>query len=506
MRTRRHLLFLFFVALFVSTYAIAQDSDSCEGVDGIEECFTKECAELQEEPTEGDVLFCYEVGHGVWANAVLKETNKGLSELIPQKSYNKDKPGEPKAYTNGNKKIRFFVLGKNKLFLEELVRNDESSRYIDRPVVELKTTIVKYIQRDKDDLGIDFEPFGNLARIGGQALTGSSMFALNDGIYSESISGDLNMAISAIAAHHDGTAIFETTIDLVDLDNDETSTGPTTWINTLISSSMEESAHGRTAGVFFEGNPEINWHTKCEDEASPASASHKKVNSVIFDNGAAISYTEPHEQSLIMAEYQPVLSRSERSRLYKELDNRLFCDGNIYIINGINKSSSSESESGVPVLKDIPGVGRAFSKKVRSEEYEHIFVIIRIKIYENFQEMLAKGKKVYEADETEEKLLKIYKSADIKFYGMRPILYFSEYDDELDYTPLRLTVERLFWRNWPKKWKKNTRTIKTFLQKEIDLSKLFIGFFEPNIDYRITFYQGMEAHQIIFKTNDKTKS
>ncbi|UCE52163.1 MAG: type IV pilus secretin PilQ [Desulfobacterales bacterium] len=51
-------------------------------------------------------------------------------------------------------------------------------------------------------------------------------------------------------------------------------------------------------------------------------------------------------------------------------------DGQTFVIGGLNKETTSDSRSGVPLLEDIPGLGYLFKKKSSSNEMEDLLIFI----------------------------------------------------------------------------------------------------------------------------------
>jgi type IV pilus assembly protein PilQ len=51
-------------------------------------------------------------------------------------------------------------------------------------------------------------------------------------------------------------------------------------------------------------------------------------------------------------------------------------DGQTTVIGGLNKETASESEMGVPVLKDIPGLGWLFRSKSKSKQFQEVLIFI----------------------------------------------------------------------------------------------------------------------------------
>ena len=56
--------------------------------------------------------------------------------------------------------------------------------------------------------------------------------------------------------------------------------------------------------------------------------------------------------------------------------NVILSDGQTTVIGGLSKETASESESGVPWLKDIPGIGFLFRSRGKSSSMEEVLIFI----------------------------------------------------------------------------------------------------------------------------------
>jgi type IV pilus assembly protein PilQ len=51
-------------------------------------------------------------------------------------------------------------------------------------------------------------------------------------------------------------------------------------------------------------------------------------------------------------------------------------DGQTIVIGGLNKETSADTRSGVPLLEDLPGLGYLFKKKGSANEMEDLLIFI----------------------------------------------------------------------------------------------------------------------------------
>jgi len=51
-------------------------------------------------------------------------------------------------------------------------------------------------------------------------------------------------------------------------------------------------------------------------------------------------------------------------------------DGQTTVIGGLNKEKISESEAGIPWLKDVPGLGNLFKNKGNAADMEELLIFI----------------------------------------------------------------------------------------------------------------------------------
>jgi len=54
----------------------------------------------------------------------------------------------------------------------------------------------------------------------------------------------------------------------------------------------------------------------------------------------------------------------------------ILSNGQTTVIGGLNKETASETESGVPLLKDIPGIGFLFRSRGKSNSMEEVLIFI----------------------------------------------------------------------------------------------------------------------------------
>jgi len=65
----------------------------------------------------------------------------------------------------------------------------------------------------------------------------------------------------------------------------------------------------------------------------------------------------------------------------KELKTKLLIrDGGIALIGGINIINDSTIDDGVPLLKDIPGIGHFFKSKEDSKERKQLYIFLAPKV------------------------------------------------------------------------------------------------------------------------------
>jgi general secretion pathway protein D len=70
-------------------------------------------------------------------------------------------------------------------------------------------------------------------------------------------------------------------------------------------------------------------------------------------------------------------------------------DGEVIVLGGLIRDKITETESGVPLLKDIPLFGRLFKSKASKREKQNLLVFLRTTVLTNKEEVIAQTKRKY---------------------------------------------------------------------------------------------------------------
>jgi hypothetical protein len=69
----------------------------------------------------------------------------------------------------------------------------------------------------------------------------------------------------------------------------------------------------------------------------------------------------------------------------------LVADGETVVLGGLHRQAGTRSEVGVPVLREIPGLGRLFGRRARDREDEELLVLVRPTVLASAQDALDGG-------------------------------------------------------------------------------------------------------------------
>lgn len=174
------------------------------------------------------------------------------------------------------------------------------------------------------------------------------------GIISEKIGGSELLAMQLTALQRKGRIQILSSPSITTLDNEP-----------ALIESGEERAYQTTTGVGIENYSDIEWkRAVLKLEVTPHIIDGEYLRVEILAKKDSFDETKPQSNNEF-----PVNTKHAKTTV-------LLRDGETVVIGGLAVENSSDAESGVPYLMDIPGLGYLFKNKAQARKFDDTLIFI----------------------------------------------------------------------------------------------------------------------------------
>jgi type IV pilus assembly protein PilQ len=249
-----------------------------------------------------------------------------------------------------------------------------------KPQVHIEARIIEATQDTARQLGVQWGGVyaqingGRMVTMGGQGVTRGgynsdfpAQFALGAvdptagfslGVISEKIGGSelLNMQLTALQSR--GRINILSSPSITTLDNEP-----------AIIESGEERAYRETSGTGNDLDVSVEWKKAVlKLEVTPHVVDGEYLRVEIIANKDSFDETKPQANN----EYPVNTKRAQTTVLLR--------NGETVVIGGLSQEGDSETQSGIPYLMDIPGLGHLFKSRGQAKKFDETLIFITPRI------------------------------------------------------------------------------------------------------------------------------